>query len=116
MKVHGRMDVEIHMFFTSALVGSEWSMSCPCPPAALALGIESSLKKDKAVPVTGCEGPWDYETLRFPHFLCTWLTYISEVISLISCPPFTPRNSWYSFLLEAESNQGPYCSCNDYIS
>jgi hypothetical protein len=29
MKAHGGMDVQIHIFLTSALVGSEWSTSRP---------------------------------------------------------------------------------------
>jgi hypothetical protein len=30
MKVHGGVDVYIHIFLTSALVGVEWSASRPC--------------------------------------------------------------------------------------
>jgi hypothetical protein len=30
MKVYGGVDVQIHIFLTSALVGSEWSASRPC--------------------------------------------------------------------------------------
>jgi hypothetical protein len=30
MEAYGRMDVEIHVFLTSALVGGEWSDSRPC--------------------------------------------------------------------------------------
>jgi hypothetical protein len=29
MKAYGRVDVQIHIFFTSALVGGEWSASRP---------------------------------------------------------------------------------------
>jgi hypothetical protein len=29
MKVYGGVDVQIHIFLTSALVGGEWSTSCP---------------------------------------------------------------------------------------
>jgi hypothetical protein len=34
MKTNGGVDVQIHIFFTSALVGGEWSSSCPgrCTP------------------------------------------------------------------------------------
>jgi hypothetical protein len=28
MKAYGGVDVEIHIFFTSALAGGEWSASC----------------------------------------------------------------------------------------
>jgi hypothetical protein len=30
MKTYGGVDVQIHIFLTSALVGSEWSASRPC--------------------------------------------------------------------------------------
>jgi hypothetical protein len=29
MKAYGRVDVQIHIFLTLALVGGEWSTSCP---------------------------------------------------------------------------------------
>jgi hypothetical protein len=64
--------------------------------------------KAKAIPVTGREGPWGCETSRLPHFLDNRLTDDGEVISLTCRQPFTPQeDSWYSFLLEAESTPGP---------
>jgi hypothetical protein len=46
------------------------------------------------------------ETLRFPHFLDNRLTDGGKVVSPMRLPPFTPQvDSWYSFLLEAESTQ-----------
>jgi hypothetical protein len=33
-----RMDVQTHVFMTSALVGGEWSASRPCPPGAPCIG------------------------------------------------------------------------------
>jgi hypothetical protein len=37
-----------------------------------------------------------------------WLTDYGEVVSLRGLSPSTPQeNSWYSFLLEAESTPGP---------
>jgi hypothetical protein len=51
------------------------------------------------------------ETTRLSHFLENRLTDGgdgSEVISLTPRPLFTPQeDSWYSFLLEAESTPGP---------
>jgi hypothetical protein len=47
--------------------------------------------KGKDIPVTGCGGPWDSETLRFPHFLDSRLTDGGEVVSLTCQLPFTPR-------------------------
>jgi hypothetical protein len=64
-------------------------------------------KKSKANPVTGREGPWRCEMSRLSHFLDNRLTDNGEVVSLTLRPPFTPKeNSWYSFLLEAESTPG----------
>jgi hypothetical protein len=64
--------------------------------------------KDKAIPVTGHEGPLGCERSRLPHFLDNWLTDGSEGVSLRCWPPFTPQeDSWYSFPLEAESTPGP---------
>ena len=40
-----------------------------------------------------------------------------KVVSLTHRPLFTPRKySWYSFLLEAESNPGPKCDRKDYVT
>jgi hypothetical protein len=64
-------------------------------------------KKSKAIPVTGRGGPYDHKTMRFPHFLHSRFTDGAEV-SLTRRPPFTPQeDSWYSFLLEAESTPRP---------
>jgi hypothetical protein len=65
------------------------------------------VKKGKAIPVTGRGGPQSCEMTRFQHFLDSQLTDGSEVVSLMRRPPFTPQeDSWYSFLLEAESTPG----------
>jgi hypothetical protein len=65
-------------------------------------------QKGKAIPVTGREDPQGYETSRLPHFLDNRLTDCGEVVSPTRRPPFTPQeDSWYSFLLEAESTPGP---------
>jgi hypothetical protein len=50
------------------------------------------LKKGKAIPVTGREGPWSCETLRLQHFLDNRLTDDGEDVSPTRQPPFTPRN------------------------
>jgi hypothetical protein len=45
---------------------------------------------------------------RLPHFLHNQLIDGGEVVRLTCRPPFTPQeDSWYSFLLEAESTPGP---------
>jgi hypothetical protein len=67
-----------------------------------------SLIKGKAIPVTGRDSPQGCETSRLPHFLDNRLTDGGEVVSLTHRPPFTPgEDSWYLFLLEAESTPGP---------
>jgi hypothetical protein len=61
--------------------------------------------KGKAIPVTGHGGPYGCETLRFPHFLHNHNG--GKVVSPTHRPPFTPQeDSWYSFLLKAESTLG----------
>jgi hypothetical protein len=65
-------------------------------------------KKSKDILVTGLGYPWGCEMLRFPHFLDSRLIDGGKVVSLTPRPHFTPqKNSWYSFLLEAESTPGP---------
>jgi hypothetical protein len=77
--------------------------SCVCLNSPLAYK-----GKGKAIPVTGHEGPLGCETSRLPHFLDNRLTDGSEAVSPTRWPPFTPQeDSWYSFLLEAESTPGP---------
>jgi hypothetical protein len=64
--------------------------------------------KDKAIPLTGREDPQGCETVGFPHFLDNQFTDGGEVVGLTRRPPFTSHeDSWYSFLLEAESTPGP---------
>jgi hypothetical protein len=64
--------------------------------------------RGKVIPVTGRAGPQACQTLRLPHFRHNSLTDDSEIVSLTRRPSFTPQeDSWYSFLLEAESTLGP---------
>jgi hypothetical protein len=71
-------------------------------------------KKGKAILVTGREGPLGCETSRIPHFLENRLTDGGEVVNPMRRPPFTPQeDSWYSFLLEVESNLGPVFGWKD---
>jgi hypothetical protein len=62
----------------------------------------------KTIPVTGhggLIGLWDVEA---PTFLNNRLPDGGEVVSPVHRPPFTlHEDSWYSFLLEAESMPGP---------
>jgi hypothetical protein len=56
--------------------------------------------KCKAIPVTDLRGKYDCETSRLQHFLDNRLTDGGEVVSLVRR---RQEDSWYSFLLEAES-------------
>jgi hypothetical protein len=51
----------------------------------------SKHKKDKAVPVTGREGPWGCEKSRLSHLLDSPLTEGGKSVSLTRRPPFTRR-------------------------
>jgi len=60
--------------------------------------------KGKAVPLQAWTGPEGSRKLRFPDFVTT----AQDGGRLLAPAAFTPRKySWYSFLLEAESNPGP---------
>jgi hypothetical protein len=64
--------------------------------------------KGKAIPVTGRRGPSICETSRLPHFQDNQLTVGEEVVSLTrrQAALYLQEDSWYSFLLEAESTPG----------
>jgi hypothetical protein len=72
--------------------------------------INITVGKYKGIPVAGRGDPYGCEMLRLPHFVDSRLTDGGEVVSLTRRPSFTPQeDSWYSFLLEAESTPGPQC-------
>jgi hypothetical protein len=61
----------------------------------------------RAIPVTGSGGPYGCETSRLPHFSV-------RMSALRTGRPLSfKEDAWYSFLLEAESTPGPYCSWKD---
>jgi hypothetical protein len=66
-------------------------------------------KKSKAIPATEALEPYGgCETSRIPHFQGNRLTDGGEVVSHMCQQHFTlQEDSWYSFLLKAESNLGP---------
>jgi hypothetical protein len=75
------------------------------------------IEKGKAIPVTGRGGQQGFKTSKLPHFLYYRFTDGGEVVGLTRRPPFTPQeDSWYSFLLEAESIPGPWCGWKDYVN
>ena len=60
--------------------------------------------KGKTVPLDACSGPEGSRKLRFSDYMTT-AQVGGKVVSLTHRPLFAPRKySWYSFLLEAESN------------
>jgi hypothetical protein len=62
----------------------------------------------KSILVTSPEGPGDCKKSRLSDYLGNRLTDGGEIVSLTSRQRFTPQeNSWYPFLLEAESIPGP---------
>jgi hypothetical protein len=63
--------------------------------------------KGKADPLQAWSGPEGSRKLRFPDFMTTAQDG-EKVVSLTHWPPLPNRKyTWYSFLLEAESNPGP---------
>jgi hypothetical protein len=73
--------------------------------------------KGKAIRATGREVPYVCETSRLPHFLDNGFTDGGDV-SLTRRPSahYSLEDSWYSFLLEAESTLGPQCGWKDYVN
>jgi hypothetical protein len=79
------------------------------------MAIESKNKrkiytvKCKSIPLKDHGGSYGCETSKLPHFLNSRLTDGGEVVSLTRCPAalYPQEDSWYSFLLEAESIPGP---------
>jgi hypothetical protein len=62
------------------------------------------VKKGKAIPVTGREGPQGCEMLRLQHFLGNQLTIGGAAVSLTRQPPFTPPGRFLVLIfLEVES-------------
>ena len=62
--------------------------------------------KGKSVPLQAWSGPEGSRKLRFPDFM-TMAHEVGKVVSLTNRPPLPARKySWYSFMLEAESNPG----------
>jgi hypothetical protein len=72
------------------------------------LYYNGSTIKVVAMPLTCIGGPLGCETSRLPHFLDSQLTDSGEVVSfMFRLPSYPQEDSWYSFLLEAESTPGP---------
>jgi hypothetical protein len=61
--------------------------------------------KGKAVPLQARSGPEGSRKLRFSDFMTT--AQDGGKVSLTHRTPLPPGNTWYSFLLEAESTPGP---------
>jgi len=60
--------------------------------------------------------PRGFRKLRSPDDV-TVAQVGGKAVSLTHRPLFTPRKySWYTFLVEAESNPGPECDRKDYVN
>jgi hypothetical protein len=67
-------------------------------------------KNSRVNSVTGRGGPYGCEASRLPCFIDNGLTYGGEVSLMRRTAVLYPKkDSWYSFLLEAESTPGPQC-------
>jgi len=72
--------------------------------------------RGKAFPLQAWSGPEGSRKLRFPDFMKTAQNG-GKVVSLTHRPPLSPgNNTWYLFLLEAESTPGPWCDRKDYVT
>jgi hypothetical protein len=75
---------------------------------------KAAKNEGKYIPVTGRGGPQGFETSRLSHFLDNRFIDGGKFVSLTRRPLFTPKeDSWYSFLLEAESIPGLQCGWKD---
>ena len=71
--------------------------------------------KRKAVPLQALTGPEGSRKLRFPDFVTT--AQDGGRLSALCTGRLYPRkDSWYSFLLQAESTPGPQCDRKDFMS
>jgi hypothetical protein len=76
----------------------------------------TSKRKRKSFPAADLDGPLGFQKAEAPEFLDS---RHMKVVRLQPYAPavFTPRkDSWYSFLLEAESTPGPQCDRKDWIT
>jgi hypothetical protein len=95
-------------YFTLFICYYLWSLSRTNYKSYISYILLFRNKKDKAILVTGREGPQGYETLRLPHFPDNRLIDGGEAVSHTSQSPFTPQeDSWYLFMLGTESTPGP---------
>jgi len=73
-------------------------------------------KKGQSVPLQAWSGPEGFRKVMFPDYM-TMAQDGGRFVSLMHWKLFTPRKySWYSFLLEAESNPGLQCDRKDYVN
>jgi hypothetical protein len=78
---------------------------------------QDKMEKSQAVPVTVRRYPQSCETWILPYYLENRLADGGEVISLTRRLAFTAlEDSWYSFLLDAESTLGPYFRSDNLAS
>jgi hypothetical protein len=69
--------------------------------------------KRRSFSATGLDRPLGFQEVEAPEFLDNLHMKVVR-LSALRTGRFTPRNnSWYSFLLEAESTPGPQCDRKD---
>jgi hypothetical protein len=70
-------------------------------------------KKGKAFPLQAWTGPWGFQEFEAPEFLDNWHMKVVRLSALRTGRLYPRKDSWYSFLLEAELNPGPQCDRKD---
>ena len=75
---------------------------------ATACKIQTKVKKVKSFPATGLDRPLGFQEVEIPRISRQSAHEGSKVVSPTHRPSLYPKkDSWYSFLLEAESTPRP---------
>jgi hypothetical protein len=62
------------------------------------------------------EGPLGFPEVEAPEFLDNRHMKVLRLSALRTIRLYPSKNSWYSFLLEAESTSGPQCDRKVYVT
>jgi hypothetical protein len=101
-----RLNLSVLLSFAKAVLAPPFSRNTKC----------YSIYK-KSNPITGLDRPLGSQEVEAPRFFRQSAHEGGKVVSPTHRPPLPPRkDSWYSFLLEAESTPGPQCDRNDYVT
>jgi hypothetical protein len=69
--------------------------------------------KGKAFPLQAWTGPWEFQEIEAPEFLDNRHMKVVRLSALRTGRLYPRKDSWYSFLLEAESIAGSQCDRKD---